>query len=61
MPMRYGFALADILLMSCIDWAIACGVALPPVLQGYYECHNTRPAYQRAMKINYLDLFGGDA
>ena len=57
----YGFGLADILLMSCLDWAIAYGVALPPALQGYYECHNTRPAYQRAMKINYPDLFGGGA
>ena len=59
--MPYGFGLADILLMSCLDWAIAYGVALPPALQGYYECHNARPAYQRAMKINYPDLFGGDA
>ena len=56
-----GFGLADVLLMSCLDWAIAYGVALPPALHGYYECHNTRPAYQRAMKINYPDLFGGDA
>ena len=59
--MPYGFGLADILLMSCLDWAIAYGVALPQALQGYYECHNTRPAYQRAMRINYPDLFGGDA
>jgi glutathione S-transferase len=59
--MPCGFGLADILLMSCLDWAIAYGVALPPALRGYYECHNTRPAYQRAMKINYPDLFGGDA
>ena len=59
--MPSGFWLADVLLMSCLDWAIAYGVALPPALQGYYEFHNTRPAYQRAMKINYPDLFGGDA
>ena len=59
--MPSGFGLADILLMSCLDWSIAYGVALPPGLQGYYECHKTRPAYQRAMSINYPDLFGGDA
>ena len=58
--MTSGFGLADVLLMSCLDWAIAYGVALPPALQGYYDCHNTRPAYQRAMIINYPDLFGGD-
>ena len=58
--MPYGFGLADILLMSCLDWAIAYGVALPPALQGYHDYHNTRPAYQRAMIINYPDLFGGN-
>ena len=56
--MPSGFGLADVLLMSCLEWAIAYGVALSPTLQGYYECHNTRPAYQRAMKINYPDLLG---
>ena len=50
--MPSGFGLADVLLMSCLEWAIAYGVALSPTLQGYYECHNTRPAYQRAMRIN---------
>ena len=59
--MPSGFGLADILLMSCLDWSIAYGVALPPGLRGYYECHKKRPAYQRAMSINYPDLFGGDA
>ena len=59
--MPSGFGLADVLLMSCLDWAIAYGVALLPALQEYYDCHNTRPAYQRAMRINYPGLFGGDA
>ena len=53
--MPSGFGLADVLLVSCLDWAIAYGVALPPASQGYHEFHNTRPAYQRAMKINYPD------
>ena len=53
--MPSGFGLADVLLISCLDWAIAYGVALPPALQGYYEFHKTRLAYQRAMKINYPD------
>ena len=57
--MASGFGLADVLLMSCFDWAVAYGVALPPALQWYFDRHKTRPAYQRAMIINYPDLFGG--
>ena len=59
--MPFGLGLPDILPMSCVDCAITDEVALPVALQGYYECHNARPAYLRAMKINYPDLFGGDA
>ena len=59
--MSGGFGLADILLMSCLDWCIAYGVALPAEIQRYYEIHAARPAYGRAMRINYPDLSGGDA
>ena len=59
--MSGGFGLADIVLMSCLDWCIAYGVALPAEIQRYYEIHAARPAYGRAMRINYPDLFGGDA
>ena len=56
-----GFGLADIILMSCLDWCTAYGVALPSEIQRYYEIHAVRPAYCRAMRINYPDLFWGDA
>ncbi len=59
--MSGGFGLADIVLMSCLDWCIAYGVALPAEIQRYYEIHAARPAYGRAMRINYPDLFEGDA
>ena len=59
--MSDGFGLADIMLMSCLDWCIAYGVALPAEIQRYYEIHAARPAYGRAMRINYPDLFEGDA
>ena len=57
--MSGGFGLADIMLISCLDWCIAYGVALPAEIQLYYEIHAARPAYGRAMRINYPDLFGG--
>ena len=59
--MSGGFGLADILLMSCLDWCIAYGVALPAEIQRYYEIHAARPAYGRAMRINYLGFLRGDA
>ena len=57
--MSGGFGLADIMLMSCLDWCIAYGVTLPAEIQRYYEIHAARSAYGRAMRINYPDLFGG--
>ena len=59
--MSGGFGLADIMLMSCLDWCIAYGVTLPAEIQRYYEIHAARPAYGRAMRINYPDLFERDA
>lgn len=59
--MTGGFGLADIILMSCLDWCIAYEVGLPSEIWRYYEIHSARPAYGRAMRINYPDLFGGDA
>ena len=55
-----GFGLADIMLMSCLDWALFYGEALPDELLAYCRHIAQRPAYQRAMKINYpnLDLSG---
>jgi len=54
------FGLADLFLVSCIDWANAYHVALPQSLHDYHAHIAQRPAYLRAMKVNYPDLFGGD-
>jgi glutathione S-transferase len=54
------FGLADLFLMSCIDWANAYQVALPDRLHAYHAHIAERPAYMRAMKLNYPDLFGGN-
>mgnify|MGYP001161217995 FL=1 len=54
------FGLADVFLMSCIDWANAYQVALPDSLHAYHAHIAERPAYMRAMKLNYPDLFGGN-
>ena len=58
--MPSGFGLADILLMSCLDWAIA----YEPLYR--WHCRGIMNAITRAClsareKINYPDLFGGDA
>jgi len=54
------FGLADLFLMSCIDWANTYQVGLPDNLHNYHAHIAERPAYMRAMKLNYPDLFGGD-
>ena len=35
-------------------------VALPDSLHAYHAHIAERPAYMRAMKLNYPDLFGGE-
>lgn len=54
------FGLADLFLISCIDWANAYQVAMPESLHAYHAHITKRPAYMRAMKLNYPDLFGGN-
>lgn len=54
------FGLADLFLISCIDWANAYQVAMPEGLHAYHAHIAKRPAYMRAMKLNYPDLFGGN-
>jgi glutathione S-transferase len=48
-----GFGIADVMLQSCLDWAIACGIALPAGLAAYRERIAGRPAYRRAVRINF--------
>ena len=45
--------LADILLVSCLDWAKHYGFDLPEVLTRYQENLARREAYQRAFTANY--------
>ena len=49
-----GFGLADIMLMSCLDWAFH-GEDLPEML-GPIASDAFRPAYKKAMAINYANL-----
>ena len=51
--LKTGFGLADIFLMTCIDWAVSYEFALPKNTIEYRERIALRPAYQKAMKINY--------
>ncbi len=48
-----GFGLADVLLMTCLEWARAYGLELPAVLDGYRRRIAARPAYQRAAAANF--------
>jgi len=50
--LEQGFGLADIVLVSCLNWAMHCGLELPAVLQRYREEHTQRPAYYRAVEAN---------
>ncbi len=51
-----GFGLADIMLVSCLDWALFYEVALPAHIDSYRARHAERPAYKKAMEINYARL-----
>jgi glutathione S-transferase len=51
--MPYGFGLADVLLMSCLDWAAAYGLDLPDVLAAYRAAIAGRAAYGRAVAANF--------
>jgi glutathione S-transferase len=51
--MAGGFGIADVLLMTCLDWAHAYGLELPAGLLAYRERIAGREAYQRAMSVNF--------
>lgn len=46
------FSLADLFLMTCLDWVQALEIVLPDALQEYRERIASRPAYQKAMAVN---------
>lgn len=51
--MAGGFGLADVLLMSCLDWAVAYGRELSSGLADYRRRIGDRDAYQRAIAANF--------
>jgi glutathione S-transferase len=46
------FGIADILLVSCLDWALLYGMDLPPSLGAYRDRVASRPGYLAAMAHN---------
>lgn len=48
-------SVADILLMTCLDWAALSGIALPATVVKYRERVAQRPAYQAALTKNFAD------
>jgi glutathione S-transferase len=46
-------SVADILLMTCLDWAVSCGISLPEIVARYRQRVALRPAYQAALKKNF--------
>ncbi len=50
------FGLADIILVSCLDWAAHYGLDLPRPLTRYREALSRRASYQRAFTANYSGL-----
>ena len=47
------FGLADILLVTCLDWAVAYDFKLPKNISNYHEKIKLRDGYKKAVKINY--------
>lgn len=46
------FTGVDILMTTCLDWAVAYGFDLPPPCHAYREGHHARGAYQQAVAAN---------
>jgi glutathione S-transferase len=47
------FSGADILLVSCLDWAVFYGFDLPASVQSYHARVTDREAYQAAFALNF--------
>ena len=52
---------ADIILMSCLDWAMMYEFELPRALVDYHRRVAQRPMYDRAMRLNYPEHYAEDA
>lgn len=53
--MPEGMSVADILMVTCIDYAGARDIAIPHPLMAYQRRHIQRPGYRRAFARNYPD------
>ena len=51
--LEIGFGLADIMLVSCLDWAIFYNFDLKEATKDYHKNMIERPNYIKAKKINY--------
>jgi len=49
----YDFGLADILLTTCLDWAVSYQFNLPLNVSRYHNAIRSREAYINAFDINY--------
>ena len=47
------FSLADIILVTCLDWALAYKFELPVNTSEYHNKMIKREAYKKAVQINY--------
>ena len=47
-------SVADILLVTCLDWASSCAISLPETVMHYRQRVARRPAYQAALKKNFV-------
>lgn len=47
------FTGVDILLTSCLDWAVAYQVGIPERLDAYRRHHQQRPAYRASRELNF--------
>ena len=47
------FSVADILMMTCLDWAITERIPLSEPIHEYHSRVATRPAYQKALERNF--------
>ncbi len=56
--MDFGFGLADVLLTSCLNWAVDYGIELPDTLADYRSKIKRREAFRRAASINFKTYAG---
>lgn len=47
------FTAADLVLMTCLDWAVAYGIELNPAFDAYRDKIHARDAFQRARALNF--------